>query len=155
MLQGIEGDERTLIERVQPYAASNIPSDDPLAILRKLSNRDKHRLLIPMIAALSDTGSWVASDNADIRFTHLARGPVEHDTKIVSFTATRKDPTKHMNVHPESGLEIQIGNTGIVGYAIGAVDLLSMIHHHVRHSIIGMGIERGFMPPVVTGLQAE
>jgi hypothetical protein len=96
MLEGIKGDERTLIERVQPYAATNIPSDDPLAILRKLSNRDKHRLLVPMIAALRETGSWVASDNAEIRFTYLARGPVEDDTKIVSFTATPEDPSKDM-----------------------------------------------------------
>jgi hypothetical protein len=154
MLQGITGDERTLIERVQPYAATNIPSEDPLTVLRKLSNRDKHHLLIPMIAALSEMSSWVASDNADIRFTYLARGAVENGTKIVSFTAAPKDPAKDMNVHPQSGLEIQIGNTGIVGYAIGAADLLRMIHHHVRHTIVEWGLERGVMPPTWAEVQA-
>jgi hypothetical protein len=154
VIQSITGDERTLIERVQPYAATNIPSDDPLAVLRKLSNRDKHRLLVPMIAALSETDGWVASDNADIRFTYLAGGPVKDGTKIVSFTATPKDSTKDMQVQPQSGLEIQIGDTGIISYAIGAIDLLGMIHHHVRHSIIGMWFEHGFMPRTWAEVQA-
>jgi hypothetical protein len=155
MLRGIKGDERTIIERVQPYAATNLPSDDPLAVLQKLSNRDKHRLLTPMIAAVSETDSWVASDNADVRFTYLARGAVEDGTTIVAFTATPQDPTKEMKVHPQSGLEIQIGNTGIVGFAIGAVDLLRMIHHHVRYTILDLGFERGFMPPTWAEVQAS
>jgi hypothetical protein len=69
-------------------AATNLPSDDPLAFLQKLSNRDKHRLLTPMIAAVSETDSWVASSNADFRFTYLAKGAVEDGTAIVAFTAT-------------------------------------------------------------------
>ncbi len=155
MIEGITGDERTLIERVQPYAATNIPSDDPLAVLRKLSNRDKHRLLVPMIAALRELDSWVASDNADIRFTYLAKGPVEHNTKIVSFIATPKGSAEDMQVETHSGLEIQIGDTGIVSIAIGAVDLLGMIHHHVRHMIIGMGLEHGVMPPLAADAQTR
>jgi hypothetical protein len=154
LIQSITGDERTLIERVQPYAATNPPSDDPLTVLRKLSNRDKHRLLVPMIAAVSEPDSWVGSDNAEIRFTYLARGPVEHDTKIVAFTATPKDPTEDMKVHPQSGLEIQIGDTGIVGFALGAVDLLEMLQHHVRHSIIAMWFTFGHMPLTWAEVQA-
>jgi hypothetical protein len=57
MIQGLANDERTVIQRVQPYAATNIPGNDPLTILRKLSNRDKHHLLVTMIAALSETGA--------------------------------------------------------------------------------------------------
>jgi hypothetical protein len=109
MIEGITGDERTLIERVQPYAATNIPSDDPLAVLRKLSNRD----------------------------------------------ATSKGSAEDMQVETHSGLEIQIGDTGIVSFAIGAVDLLGMIHHHVRHMIIGMGLEHGVMPPLAADAQTR
>jgi hypothetical protein len=154
MLKGLSSDERAVIQRVQPYAATDIPGNDPLAILGKLSNRDKHRLLITMIAALSETASWVASDNADIRFTHLAPGPVDHDTKIVSFIATPKDPAQDMKVHPMSGLEIQVGGTGIVGYRIGAVELVEMIHHHVRHHVLEMWFERGVMPMTWAEVQA-
>jgi len=154
MIRGLGQNERTLIQRVQPYAATNVPSDDPLAVLSKLSNLDKHRLLVPMIAAVSETDSWVASDNADVRFTYLSRQPVVHDTKIVSFTATPKDTAVDMKVHPQSGLEIQIDKTGIVGYTIGAVRLLEMIHWHVRQTVIGHWFERGVMPLTWADVQA-
>jgi hypothetical protein len=39
MIQAIEGNERTLIERAQPWRAE-VPSQHPLAILQRLSNRD-------------------------------------------------------------------------------------------------------------------
>lgn len=155
MLKGLTNHERTLIERVQPYAATKVTGDDPLAILRKLSNRDKHHLLVAMIAALSETSSWVGSDNADIRFTYLARGPVEDGTKIVSFTATPKDPALDMKVHPESGLQIQIDKTGIVSFAIGAVELLEMIHAYVRHDVIELGLVHGFVPPTWEQVEAS
>jgi hypothetical protein len=155
MLMGIKGDERTIIERVQPYAVTNPPSDDPLTVLQELSNRDKHRLLTPMIAAVRELDSWVASDNADIRFTYLARGAVEDGARIVAFTATPQDPAKDMNVYPQSGLEIQIGDTGIVGFDIGAVDLLRMIHHHVRWTILDMAFERRFIPSTWAEVQAS
>jgi hypothetical protein len=71
--------------RVQPYAAANPPSDDPLAILHSLSNLDKHRLLVPVVAAVSETDSWVASENAKIRFTFIEPGPVLHDSRILTW----------------------------------------------------------------------
>lgn len=112
MLRGIKGDERTIIERVQPYAATNLPSDDPLAFLQKLSNRDKHRLLTPMIAAVSGTDSWVASNNADVRFTYLAKGAVEDGTTIVAFTATPQDPTKEMKCIPNRDWRHRLATLG-------------------------------------------
>ena len=60
----IRGDERTLIERLQPYNATKVASDNPLAILRKLSNLDKHRLLVTTVAAVSELESGVGSGNA-------------------------------------------------------------------------------------------
>lgn len=60
----MEGDERTLIERVQPYNAEKIPANDPLAVLNKLSNLDNHRLLVTTGAAVSEQETWVGSDNA-------------------------------------------------------------------------------------------
>jgi hypothetical protein len=155
MLEGLMPAECELIERVQPYTAAEVPEEDPLAILNRLSNRDKHHLLVTMIAAADEAESWVSSNNGEIRFTHIARGPVEDRTRIVSFTATPKDPKVKMEVHPQSGLEIQIDDTGITSYVSGAVQLLEMIQYHVRHSIIGMWFERGQMPPTYTEIQAR
>jgi hypothetical protein len=143
----VTGDERALIERVQPYAASNIPSNDPLAILRKLSNLDKHQLLVTMIAAVSVEDSWVASDNADIDLTFIEAGPVEHNAKIMAFTATPQDPLADMKVDTKSGLQIEIQNTGIVGFNITALDLLQMIEYHIRQTVIAWYFEYGRLPP--------
>jgi hypothetical protein len=145
MIEGIAGDERTLLERVQPYNATNVPDNDPLAILNKLSNLDKHRLLIPTIAAISEMSVWIASSNADIKVGFLNGGPVEHGAKIVGFTATPKDPTEHMQVQPQSGLQVRLADTGAT-YQIPAFDLLEMIHHHIRHSIIERWFSYGIMP---------
>jgi hypothetical protein len=153
MLKSIKGDERTLIERVQPYIATNVPSDDPLAVLHRLSNRDKHHLLVPMVAALGQPSTWVAWSDGDIRFTYIAKGPVEQDTKMVSFTATPEDPTANMKVTPSADLEIQVGGNGIIGYDIAATDLLDMLHYHVRHWVIGMWFDYGVMPGTVADLQ--
>lgn len=155
MLKGLMPDERDLIERVQPFMASGVPREDPLAILNRLSNRDKHHLLVTMVASVSETDSWVSSNNAEVRFTHLARGAVHDGTRIVSFTARPRDPTERMDVYPQSGLQIQVDDTGIASFAIGAVELLEMIHHHVRHMIIGMWFEHGFMPRTHAEIQAR
>jgi hypothetical protein len=147
-IAGISGDERALIERVQPWnAPGGAPADNPLAILNRLSNIDKHRLLIPVIAAVSEQNSWVASDNADVNFTWIERETVEDGAEILRFTATPKDPSIEMTVTPRSGLELQLSRayTG-ASYGTSVENTLKMIHHHVRN-IIEMWFERRFMPP--------
>jgi hypothetical protein len=143
----ITGDERKLIERVQPYNAEKIPANDPLAILNKLSNLDKHRLLVTTVAAVSERETWVGSDHAETLFTFIETGPVKHDAKIVVLTAAPKDPSVKMNVHPKADLEVHVADTGIVGYRIEAVSLLGMLHYHVQWAVIEMGLGHGFMPP--------
>jgi hypothetical protein len=153
-IKTITGHGRAFIERMQPYSATKIPTDDPLEILRTLSNLDKHRLLVPVIAALSDRDSWVAATNAEIRFRYLHRGPAEHDAKIVAFTATPKDPSVDMEVQPSSGLQMQLDKTGIVGFEIEALELLKMILHHIRWSMEWL-FERGVLPPTWREVEAR
>jgi hypothetical protein len=152
-VETIGGYERTFIERLQPYSASKIPGDNPLAVLRRLSNLDKHRLLVPVIAAVSWHDSWVASSNAEIRFRYIARGPVEHDTKIVAFHAVPEDPSKDMDVQPQSGLQIQLNETGIVGFEIGALELLQTILNYIRWPLEWM-FEQRRLPPTVAEQEA-
>jgi hypothetical protein len=149
MIKGITGDERTLIERHQPYQASHPPGNHPLAILNKLANQDKHRVLLPVIAAVNNTGSWIGSTNADIRIERFHPGPVQNDAEIMAFTATPKDPADKMHVEPQSALEIQLADTGAVGMSLEVSDLLDMLHHYVRHSLIEMWFRYGQVPPAV------
>jgi hypothetical protein len=145
-IASIHPDERELIERVQPFAASKIPGDDPLAVLQKLSNRDKHRLLVPMIAAVNVRESWIESSNADVRFTHLTPEAVEDGAKVMSVHASPKDPQVEMVVNIRRDLQVGIAETGIVGYEIDALSLLEMLHFHVARSVIAMWFDYGAMP---------
>lgn len=153
-IAGVPGGEHTLIERVQPYIASNPPGNDPLAILAELSNLDKHRLLLTVAAAVSESASWIESTNARIRITEYNPGRVKHDAKILAFTATPEDPTTDMYVKPRSGLEIQVEDTGAIGLDLEIGDLLRMIHFHVRHSVIDMWFTHGRMPLTWAEVQA-
>jgi hypothetical protein len=98
-IEGITGDERKLIERVQPYHSDH-PRTHPLAVLNRLSNRDKHRLLVPVVAGMNLSDVWVGSDNAEGRFTHLKTGAISDGDRIVTFVASPKDPSQPMAVQP-------------------------------------------------------
>jgi hypothetical protein len=152
-IQTIEGDERTLIERVQPYAAFELtPDNSPLEILRKLSNLDKHQLPVPMIAAAKDGATWLAVDNAKIKWTHIEKGPVEDGTPVLVFTAIPEDPAAKMNVNPELALEIRVRGESVSKRStwiaeMSAESLLGMIYEYVRWRVVGHWFEHGRMPP--------
>jgi hypothetical protein len=148
MIESIKGPERTLIENVQPFAASDQPKNDPLAILNRLSNLDKHRLPVTTIAAMETRSTWISSDNADCQLTFVDAGAVEHDQKIVAFTAKPHDQLKPMNVVPQADLRVQISEKGLI-YNISALDVLRMIHHHAAHDVIGMWFDYGHIPPTL------
>lgn len=151
MIRGITGDELAFIEWHQPYKRTDPPRNDPLSVLRRLSNKDKHRLLLPVAAAVSDSASWIGSTNAVIEITHYSPGPVDDDTKILAFTARRKDPTAQMHVEAQSGLEVQLGERGLF-YPDGSPvfaeisDFLDYLWHHVRHTMLAMWFEYGYRP---------
>jgi hypothetical protein len=111
-------------------------------------------LLLPVTAAVDDTASWVGTTNADIDFQFFEPGPVKHDATILAFTATPKDETADMYVNPKSALQIPLSETGTVGLNLEVSDLLRMLHHHVRHTVIGMWFDYGFMPKTYAELQA-
>jgi hypothetical protein len=96
-IREVTGDALALIERFQPYKRTKPPSNDLLSVLRRLSNRDKHRLLLPVAAAVSESESRVASGNAEIQFTYYKPGPVKHDGTILAkwgSSAATYRPTK-------------------------------------------------------------
>jgi hypothetical protein len=146
-IPGIVGDERTLIERVQPWHASpRRPEADPLEILRTLSNRDKHRLLVPVIAAVSWKDTWVESDNASVNFAWIARAPVEHDAKIVELTAFPVGDDE-MIVQPKSGLHLTLPFAHApIDPDRSLDDLLRTLHHYVAHTVIDMWFKYRQLP---------
>ena len=49
-----------------------------------------------------------------------------------------------MTVSPRSGLQVQISEKGLI-YVIDALDVLRMLHHHVRRTVIGFWFDHGYM----------
>lgn len=149
LIKGIVGDERTLIELVQPYHAAD-PKRHPLAVLNRLANKDKHRILLTTAAATNETDTWISSTNAQITIDHFIGGPVEHDAKILAFTATPEDPTMDMDVQPQSGLEVHLKEAAVQpggGPNMEISDLLGYIGHFVEHSVIDAWFKWGHLPP--------
>jgi hypothetical protein len=100
-----------------------------------------------MITAVNIRDSWVVSDNAKVKWRRFARGAVNHDTEIVAFTATPAGDPKQMRVQPQSGLHVQIEDAGLADLDIDALEVLEMIEHHIRWTVVESWFERGFMPP--------
>jgi hypothetical protein len=154
MIESITGPERTLIENVQPFAHSVEPDNDPLEILRRLSNMDKHRLPVPTVTALQEQATWVATDNADLHFTSVAREAVQDGDPIVTITARPQDPSKPMIVQPKSGPQVQMSESGWVN-EMDALSVLHMIHQHVRYTVIGRWSEYRNMPMTLAELHPD
>jgi hypothetical protein len=151
MIRGIRGDERLLIERVQPWYAASASSPavaDPLAVLNRLSNLDKHRLLVPAITGVALNEVSVASSNALIDITFVQLGAVEDGDEAVIFTARPVVDGERMTVHPRSGLHITLSPAETrVDWNRSLDELLSVLHHHVSHTVIDMWFTYGALPP--------
>jgi hypothetical protein len=99
-IAGVPEAHRTIIQEAQPYLWEDGPHFHPLAVLRVLSNKDKHRTLIPT-AVIHDIG-FVSTTNADTEFTFtLSEGDeVEDGTPVFRFIARPHNPALEMYVQP-------------------------------------------------------
>lgn len=87
-LRGVASDHLALIETFQPYHLDGNPAEHVLAVLRDLSNIDKHRFVHPVLIAGE-------GDAREIRFTELevttgVLGRVNHYMTYGVFTRFEK-----------------------------------------------------------------
>lgn len=73
MVAGLDAAAVSFIERCQPYHRGNGPRGHTLHALRELSNEDKHRLLLPAVAAIKNPGEQFFIDVVSSRDV----GPVQ------------------------------------------------------------------------------
>lgn len=118
-IQGVPAAMRTTIEQAQPY---HLPQRrrHALAMLRDLSNLDKHRTLAVIAAAVWREHVGMRED-IETNWTKIAtERPLGHgETHISAFTATSKTEITEMDVHP--GFAYQVGMEG------RSLDILVMI----------------------------
>lgn len=131
-IKGVDEESAALIERMQPYHGRG--EGEFLAVLGALSIDDKHKLLVPVVAATDDTATWIVTENASITRSTFYPGPIEDGAPAFAFRASPKDPSKAMEVYPQSGLRLEIADIAVKN--IDVVLLLETLHEVVAHSIV-------------------
>lgn len=96
-----------LIEQAQPYIRQqNTPRDNPLWLIRALSNVDKHRLLHVIAMVPEKTEIKTTPFLADGNIEFLTPGALYKGAKIVRFTAAR--PAAYTKVEVTANFEVGV-----------------------------------------------
>lgn len=110
-LKGVPEPVRTVVKNSQPYSRwAQDPSSDTIAILRRLSNLDKHRTLSVVASAVEHEWVGVAS-HVEIKDWHPATGKRlgKGKTEVSTFTAFSGDAeVNEMDVDPNFSYEVGI-----------------------------------------------
>lgn len=105
---------RALIERRQPYnAMPNGPEWDALAILRTLSNLDKHRTLTTIAAAVDLP--FISHDGGPVEVQFLEvweDRPLDKDTHVMTY-AVRHPQANQVQVYPDLRYQVRIEGRGM------------------------------------------
>jgi hypothetical protein len=65
-LTHLHTDHRTIIERHQPYKRGNKAKAHPLAVLARLSNTDKHQIVVPVVSGIADIPTKVIREHGGV-----------------------------------------------------------------------------------------
>lgn len=120
-LPGLSNAMAAELRPLQPYKRGDEARSDPLAILNRLSNQDKHRLLVPMFAATipGSTGMIGHRLLRDVEETpsasfDLPAGPLSEDTPIAVGEFPITGPNPYVEVEPHFPIDIAFDTGGPV-----------------------------------------
>jgi len=142
MLGGFRPEHRAFVEGHQPYRWGENIAMHPLATLRRLSNLDKHRVLVT--ATTATTQHWVGVDNARLTFETVETGPLAHDAEIMRFLACPEGDTPPMGVHP--GLTFHVGLREDPGDR-SVTETLGFMLTYIRYTMIDAYFNWNLVPP--------
>lgn len=146
-LPGLQEAMFTELRELQPYRRGEEKRRDPLAILNRLSNQDKHRLLLPVFAVVEPGSTSIVAYreirdvDASPRSTFsLPPGPLREDAPIceLDFPITGDDP--YVEVEPHFPIDIAFRDGDPV------VTTLKIIGGHVAHEVFRRFSR--FFPPI-------
>jgi hypothetical protein len=112
---GMSSDDQAAIEREQPFnRTEGMPADDPLWLLYRLSNYDRHQFLhlIELAAATGYnefTPSWFARHVTQVSANF---GPFERETEVSRFDISYDGPPVAVQVKNHVTFEIAFGKEG-------------------------------------------
>jgi len=113
LIEGVTGEGREQIEKWQPFQWGERAADHPLAILRSLSNTDKHRTLLPVAVArrresVAGYGEWKMEE-----FTSH-RTVIDFDERRIMTFATSGEPPERSTVNAYLTFELTIEGRALV-----------------------------------------
>ncbi len=98
-ISGVSKPHRTVIEEAQPYLWEDGAHSHALADLQLLSNKDKHKTLIP--TAVSHATGFVGVTNAETEFLFTSEGlEIKDGTPVMGFLARPINAALEMHVEP-------------------------------------------------------
>ena len=110
MMKGVPEPLRTIIGSYQPYRhIPGVPSQDPLAELRTLSNRDKHKMLATVVSAVTREGVG-KPDGVELTWEDFATNKQLEAgrTQISTFVVRAESEVEDAQVEPIFSYEVRI-----------------------------------------------
>lgn len=153
-LPGLPEAIRAKLRESQPYKRGHAAKQDPLAILNRLSNWDKHRLLVPIFAAVIPGSTsivayreWRDVEPNPRNAFKLPTGPLPTDAPLaeLEFPITGDDPYVQVETHVPIDVSFRDGGPIVTD--------LRRIGSHVSHMIFNKFVP--FFPPVTDWELAE
>ena len=130
---GISEPIRQAVVSVQPYQVqSSDPARHPLAVLKELDDADKHRALLPAVAA-SNATAFADLDRCGYRVTNFRFGTLEIGEPFARLAVTRPDPDPKPYLSPV--MCVALRDTATVNYEEDVLPLLAYLLRTVEETV--------------------
>lgn len=130
-----------VFEKLQPYRRGHPKPRDLLAVLRDISNVDKHRRVSVVMAVANEAGITVSDGISPTQTISGWRGRLVRDTEIASFDVRDssgalipRENHPDMDVSGKLAFDIRFGD-GFPGFGGNVVPVLRAMASHIEHNI--------------------
>jgi hypothetical protein len=132
MLRSVPKEVVVLVEERQPYHATppQRPDQHLLAVLNRLSNHDKHRLLHTAVTTVQNFASPRFDKGRDVAAIHNAEfvlGPMKEGADLVRVSITPSGPNPEVNMHGNFALGVAFTDPKGEDRVIEGADILAML----------------------------
>lgn len=124
------------VEQVQPYHRGQAAPDDPLAVLKALSNADKHRELIVVARALHEPGTGLRWEPDGPVFVQHRVGEIFENGAVIANFPIGGHPDTEPQVHSHGAVSIAIKRQGDPGDYLPLPDALESLLKYVWEYVI-------------------
>jgi hypothetical protein len=135
--EGLPEPARAFVKDIQPYRRGKDAIRDPLALLNRFSNADKHRELIVTTRSLLEPGTGLRWEpDGPVLVQHRVGKVFENGAVIAYFTTAGPPPDTEPHVHSHGAIQIAIQGSREYGGDFPLPDVLDDILKYVWEHVI-------------------